>query len=283
MRMPLRVPLRVLLRAAALAATLLLFVVAALLLVLVPHAHARRALRIALVRRTAAGVLRALGIARRMRGPTPRGPALLAANHRSWLDIVACLASWRCTFVAKREVAAWPIVGPAARAIGVVFIDRTRPRDLVRVLAEVERALRDGRLVVLFPEATTTAAAQPLPFRSGLLESLVRTGCVAFPLALVPSAHPSPTDPLAWVGSESLVANLARLLRRAPAQLTLHVGAPVTVAERKRAARELHGMVSRRLGVAARDDATVRPAASRPAAPRPAVPMPAAARPAVWW
>jgi len=87
-------------------------------------------------------VLAAVGVRRTRAGDRPRGGALFLSNHLSWLDIVVVLADADLTFVAKREVAGWPIVGPLASTLGVIFIDRTRKRDLLRSLPVLEQALQ---------------------------------------------------------------------------------------------------------------------------------------------
>ncbi|MCA0375503.1 MAG: 1-acyl-sn-glycerol-3-phosphate acyltransferase [Gemmatimonadetes bacterium] len=156
-------------------------------------------------------VLRVLGVRVTMRGAVPRGGALLVANHLSWLDIVAIGARVDCTFVAKREVARWPVVGVLARALGVVFIDRTRKRDLLRAVPALEAALRRGQRVLLFAEGTTTDGRVLLPFKSALVEAAVRAGVPVVPLALRASCAAGDVRALCWIGDETLAANLPRV------------------------------------------------------------------------
>src|SRR6266705_4483753 len=68
---------------------------------------------------------RVLGIRVSTRGSMPPS-GLLVCNHLSYLD-VAVLSSIRpCVFVAKRDVAAWPLFGRLARAGGTIFVNRER-------------------------------------------------------------------------------------------------------------------------------------------------------------
>ena len=233
-----------------LAAAVLVLAYAAILALAIgccPVRRWRRALAQWSVRTVCRSLLAALGITRCHRGPRPVRGALLVANHLSWLDIVASLAEWQCTCVAKREVRSWPVIGSIGEALGVVWIDRARPRDLLRVIPAMTQALSDGRIVLLFPEGTTSDGRVLLPFRSALFEAAVRGALPVVPLAISASAVAGDVDALAWYGSESLVANLWRVASLERIQLTLHVGAPVsTNGDRKRAARDAHREVARR-------------------------------------
>lgn len=85
-----------------------------------------------------------------------REPALLVANHVSWLDVIVLGRESSLCFLAKAEVASWPVLGRLARAQGCVFIDRSRRMTIPSVNRQIADRLREGRSVVLFPEATTS-------------------------------------------------------------------------------------------------------------------------------
>jgi 1-acyl-sn-glycerol-3-phosphate acyltransferase len=51
-------------------------------------------------------------------------PLLLLANHMSWLDIPVLASVAPVSFIAKKEVAGWPVVGFLARTQRTVFVDR---------------------------------------------------------------------------------------------------------------------------------------------------------------
>ena len=57
-----------------------------------------------------------------------RGGYLIAANHISWIDIASIQSFLPCRFVAKSEVADWPVFGWMAEQIGTVFIRRESKR-----------------------------------------------------------------------------------------------------------------------------------------------------------
>jgi 1-acyl-sn-glycerol-3-phosphate acyltransferase len=175
-------------------------------------------------------VLRAVGVRVAWHGAVPAGAALLVANHRSWIDILAILAHHPCAFVGKREVRAWPVVGRCADALGVVWVDRARKRDLLRAIPALEGALRAGRQVLLFPEGTTGPGPGCLPFKSSLFEAAVRAGVPVVPLHLTGSVAEGDVDALAWYGDEALGPNLARVRRLRGATFHVTVGAPLAAA-----------------------------------------------------
>lgn len=103
--------------------------------------------------------------------PMKQGGAVVA-NHCSWIDIFTMLAADQVYFVAKAEVAKWPIVGILARQIDPIFIDRRRSAAKIHLKQMEERLERGDRLCV-FPEGTSTDGMQVLPFRSTLFNSFL--------------------------------------------------------------------------------------------------------------
>ncbi len=112
-------------------------------------------------------VARLLGINIRISGARPdKGPAFIVANHVSWLDIIVLSAAAPVSFVAKREVARWPFFGTLARLQRTVFVDRERRHTTGRERDEISERLKEGGMVVLFPEGTSHTGRSVLPFRS---------------------------------------------------------------------------------------------------------------------
>jgi 1-acyl-sn-glycerol-3-phosphate acyltransferase len=119
---------------------------------------------------------RVIGIHPTMNGSMPRS-GLLVSNHLSYIDIIVFSSITPCIFVAKRDVAGWPFFGWLARAAGTIFVDRNLRRDAVRALVQMENAIRNGGLVVLFPEATSSDGSSVLPFKPALLEPVRQLAC----------------------------------------------------------------------------------------------------------
>ena len=98
--------------------------------------------------------------------PVARAPQLIVANHVSWTDILVLGTSKPLCFLAKHEVASWPVLGRLARLQGTVFVDRQRPGGVRAVNAQMARRMGSGESVVLFAEATTSDGTRVHRFRS---------------------------------------------------------------------------------------------------------------------
>jgi len=99
---------------------------------------------------------------------------LLVCNHLSYLDVLVLAALTPSSFVAKSEVRHWPVFGWFARLAGTIFVNRNKPSQAAQSADEMAVALRDGALVVLFPEGTSSGGETVLPFKSSLLEPATR-------------------------------------------------------------------------------------------------------------
>ena len=121
-------------------------------------------------------------------GPIPKS-GLLVSNHLSYLDILVIAAITPAVFVSKSEVRGWPVIGWLTSLAGTVYIVRERRTHVGVVNQEIESALADGVLVVVFPEGTSTNSDEVLPFRSPLLEPVthgnhpIATGYLHYELA----------------------------------------------------------------------------------------------------
>ncbi len=103
-------------------------------------------------------------------GTPPAPPFVLVSNHVSYIDILPMFINMKCTFVAKKEVESWPVLGYMVKKTGVIFINRAIKRDVTRVNKLMSKELNEYQGIVLFPEGTTTAGDKVLPFRSSLLD-----------------------------------------------------------------------------------------------------------------
>jgi 1-acyl-sn-glycerol-3-phosphate acyltransferase len=106
-------------------------------------------------------------------GSIPKS-GLLVSNHLSYVDILVIASITPAVFVAKHEVKGWPVFGFFARLAGTVFVDRARRTRVGQTTGEIETALNEGALVVLFPEGTSSNGETVLPFKSSLLEPAAR-------------------------------------------------------------------------------------------------------------
>lgn len=119
---------------------------------------------------------RVLGIRLKISG-CPPAHGLLVCNHLSYLDIIVLCAVAPCVFVAKRDVAHWPVFGWLAQATGTIFVDRRSRIGAGRVADRMREALASQVLLVLFAEGTSSDGTTVLPFKSALLEPAVQSCC----------------------------------------------------------------------------------------------------------
>jgi 1-acyl-sn-glycerol-3-phosphate acyltransferase len=142
--------------------------------------------RRSIVQRWSVRLLRILAVEMRIEGDigAHRGNVMVVANHISWLDIFVLNAAHPVRFVAKSEIAKWPVLSQMVRGAGTVFIERGRPRDMVSVNHQMARLLAQGNVVAVFPEGTTTFGTGLLPFKGALLQPIVEAEGHVQPVAI---------------------------------------------------------------------------------------------------
>lgn len=194
----------------------------------------------------ARALVRILGIRCCVSGRPPVPPVLLVSNHLGYVDILVLLRVCPGVFVAKAEVARWPVLGFLARFAGTLFVDRERRRDLPRVIAAMTARLGGGQSVILFPEATSSPGVEVLPFRAALFEASLRSEVpvcgVAIRYELAGSAAAA-ADTICWWGEMTFPDHLYRLLQLRGVYAKLSFGD-----------RRLRGSQREELAVAARQE-----------------------------
>lgn len=96
------------------------------------------------------------------------GKQVLVGNHVSWFDVIAlCAAIPRCRFVAKREVGRVPIIGPAARTAGHVYIERENRKAAFEQYKEAAARIHSGVRIIVFAEGTRGDGYALRPFKKG--------------------------------------------------------------------------------------------------------------------
>ena len=170
--------------------------------------------------------------------PAPGGPMLLVANHVSWLDIVALHAACHCRFVAKSDVRRWPVIGALASGGDTLYVERRSRRDARRIVGEMAQALRDGHIVAVFPEGTTSDGRSVLPFHANLIEAAVAVDAPIQPVALRfrEGNGGAPSRAVSYMGDESLIGSIWRTLGARGLHAQLAFGAPQRAAGRNRRA-----------------------------------------------
>ncbi|MDA1238157.1 MAG: lysophospholipid acyltransferase family protein [Proteobacteria bacterium] len=115
--------------------------------------------------------LKILGIRVEIKGAPMAHKGPIVSNHVSWLDIFVLNSVEKVYFVAKSEVARWPLIGLLAKMTGALFI-RRKKLDSLNQIKEFEERLIKGQRLLFFPEGTSTDGLQVLPFKPTLFEAL---------------------------------------------------------------------------------------------------------------
>jgi 1-acyl-sn-glycerol-3-phosphate acyltransferase len=177
------------------------------------------------------------------KGQPPAPPFYLVSNHLSYLDIIAYFTQVHCIFVAKAELASWPIFGVLAKSANTMFIDRTNKKDIPRVMALIEQAIHASDGVIIFPESTSTKGDEVLPFKTPLLEFAAEKN---FPVSYATIHYRTgATDPPAylavcWWGDMTFGGHFLDLLKLSKIEATIEFGsATVNGNDRKTIAQEL--------------------------------------------
>jgi 1-acyl-sn-glycerol-3-phosphate acyltransferase len=192
---------------------------------------------------------RVLGVRVTTHGAMPRS-GLLVCNHLSYLDIIVLSSIRPCIFVAKRDVAGWPLFGWLAHAAGTIFVNRQRPLATAFAVKRIHAAIATGLPVVLFPEGTSSDGSTVLPFKSSLLESAVQLRCpVAAGTVGYALDHGSVADEVCYWRDMTLVPHLLNLFFKREICSKCSFSYPeIRVGNRKEIARALRDeVVSMRL------------------------------------
>lgn len=188
-----------------------------------------------------------------VRGAPIRRNALYIANHVSWIDILVLAGKSGSAFVAKADMAPWPLIGWLCKLHGTVFVDRERRLDVHWQAEQMRTALKTGHPLTLFPEGTTGDGTALLAFRSSLVAVVTPPpeGITIQPVAI---DYGPPAPDIAWVGEEPIGANALRVMsRKGRLKVTLHFMEPLDhadFADRKAITAHSREAIATRLGLA---------------------------------
>jgi 1-acyl-sn-glycerol-3-phosphate acyltransferase len=162
------------------------------------------------------------GIDVQVSGALPDSPSLLISNHLSYVDALVVCSLLPLQPLAKGEVAGWPLFGAAARAHGVVFVERGSVGSGAVAMRKVLRALASGISVAGFPEGTTSDGSDLLPFHRGLFGAARIAGVPIVPIAI---SYDSPE--IAWVGDAWFGPHYLRTAQRRETSARVTIGSEI--------------------------------------------------------
>ncbi|CAM5198786.1 1-acyl-sn-glycerol-3-phosphate acyltransferase OS=Castellaniella defragrans OX=75697 GN=HNR28_002690 PE=3 SV=1 [Castellaniella defragrans] len=214
------------------------------------------------VRAWSRGLMAVCGVKLRVLGAPERREAVLwVANHVSWVDIFVFNSVRTTSFIAKSDIRRWPVLGLLVAWAGTLFIDRGHRQAVRLASAQMQDCFSQGDAVGLFPEGTTTDGQDLLPFHAGLFDAAVQARVPVQPVALRFLRRGRRAPELAFVGEQTLVANLWWLLGAWDVTVECEFLPPIPVTARRAGARWPTGRTARS---GRRSSSCLRPAGARP-------------------
>ena len=167
-------------------------------------------------------------------------PALFVGNHTSYLDAMVLGTIIEGCFIAKSEVADWPLIGWLAKLQRTVFVERRSSRT-AHQRDEIGARLAAGDRLILFPEGTSGDGVKVLPFKSALF-AVAETPVAGAPLLVQPfsiaytalAGLPVGREwrPLfAWYGDMEIAPHAWRILTFATVRAEVRFHQPVTIGQ----------------------------------------------------
>jgi 1-acyl-sn-glycerol-3-phosphate acyltransferase len=160
----------------------------------------------------------------------PHTTYLLASNHISWLDIHVINAFRPVRFVAKSEVASWPVFGWMAKQLRTVFIRRDSARHARHVVGQVADVLKTESICI-FPEGTSTLGDEVLAFKPNLFESATVALVPVYPMAIqyLSSATGKRSYSPAFIGEMGLLESMANVVQNRHLIVELAILPPMAI------------------------------------------------------
>lgn len=144
------------------------------------------------------------------------GGAVIAVNHTGYLDFAyagkAVLPVKRfIRFMAKHEVFEHKVSGPLMRGCKHIPVDRVSGGDAYKAAV---RALKDGELVGVYPEATISRSFELKEFKSGAARMAIEAGVPIIPI-------------IVWGAQRVWTKGFPKQLGRTGIPISVAVGAPI--------------------------------------------------------
>ncbi|AGH94793.1 lysophospholipid acyltransferase family protein [Pseudobdellovibrio exovorus] len=165
---------------------------------------------LALKKEWAEELARRFGIRIEAKGmPPSEAPVIIVGNHISYLDIIILMAVHpQVTFLAKKEVGEWPIIGPTARRVDTLFVNRTE-KNKAQVRRQIAQQLLDKKSqLAVFPSGTTTLHEE-LPWKKGMFE-IAQEYSIPVKAFKISYSHPREC---AYIGEDNMLEQMAQVFK----------------------------------------------------------------------
>lgn len=197
--------------------------------------------------RWAGRVVRMAGARVRVVG-TPATRGLLVSNHVGYVDVLVIGSIVPTVFVSKAEVKHWPVFGWLTEIAGTIFVNRESRMATASVAEQMHQRIKEGLMVLFFPEGTSSDGEQILPFRTSLFEAPVRanseiwTCCVRY--SVPGEGRDVVREKVAYWGDMTFGPHVARLFTMKEFEAVVEYS-PVAIQtdDRKEAARKSEALM----------------------------------------
>lgn len=164
-----------------------------------------------------------LNIRVKYHGNPPSGSGLILSNHRSYIDIVLIPSETPYVIVAKKEVSKWPVIGLAAKAVQVIFVNRQDAQNRRKVRDQILNRIKRGFSVLIYPEGTTFQGPGILPFKPGMFGVAASEKITIYPVAIE-----FKEKDMAWIGDDTFIPHFFRAFSRRRIDVDVSFGPPIS-------------------------------------------------------
>jgi 1-acyl-sn-glycerol-3-phosphate acyltransferase len=196
------------------------------------------------------GIVRRCGFRIVRVGEPQPGAVLFVANHVSWLDIELMHSQRVMSFVAKAEIARWPLIGWLASRAGTIFHRRGSGHSLNAVIEQAIERLRAGVAVGVFPEGGTGPGDRLRTFHARIFQIAADAQVTVQPVAISYGREGKMDLRVPFADGESFFANVVRLLGDAGVEAQVRFLDPIPLSEegRRQTAESARAAIAQALG-----------------------------------
>ncbi len=153
-------------------------------------------------------------------------PFILVGNHISYLDIPILLYSCpEISFVSKKEVKSWPVIGNAATKAETIFVERNNASSRTSAKVEITNSLLEKRQkIAVFPSGTTSIRNSSF-WKRGVFEIAEKNDIKIQPFRI----RYEPLSAAAYVGDDNFLQHMYQLFSLKEIEVSLEFHEPVTI------------------------------------------------------
>ncbi len=139
-----------------------------------------------------------LGVKAEIKGRPIEEPVFYVGNHRNYYDPgIVSLHLIKAVIVGRAEIKDWPLLGYAVDFTGIIFVQRDNQDSRRATRNAMEKAMKDGYPVLIYPEGTTGDRPTSLDFKPGTFATAIKLNTPIIPIAI---EYKYPQD--AWVSHD---------------------------------------------------------------------------------